>query len=116
MPCYWHGRVRFLEDFLRVTHYLLPAELALVDFIHESEAVRQMINTRIERQTYDNIKDFVPPAPTALIAINAGRMAAGMAFEPFAARLHRRAIFAYADHVCQLEGASPLPSLMEAKG
>ena len=49
----------FLDSFLKVTREQFGAELAQVDFVHQSEAARQTINAWVEKQTNDKIKDLI---------------------------------------------------------
>jgi serpin B len=50
---------KFLDEFLTVTREKYGAELALVDFVHQTEAARQTINSWVARQTNDKIKDLI---------------------------------------------------------
>lgn len=50
---------KFLDAFLKVTREQYGAELAQVDFLHQSEAARQTINAWVEKQTRDKIKDLI---------------------------------------------------------
>ena len=65
----------FLPEFLTITRTHYDAELAEVDFVRETEQARQQINTWVEKQTQDKIKDLIPPgiidALTRLVLTNA---------------------------------------------
>ena len=50
----------FLPAYLQVTKQQYNAELGQVDFIQQTEAARQAINTWVEEQTNDKIKDLIP--------------------------------------------------------
>ena len=50
----------FLAGYLALTRERYGAELGLLDFAHETEAARQEINTWIEKQTAEKIKDLIP--------------------------------------------------------
>jgi serpin B len=49
----------FLDDFLKVTREDYGAELAEVDFLRKSDAARQAINSWVEKQTHDKIKELI---------------------------------------------------------
>jgi serine protease inhibitor len=51
---------RLLPAYLQLTKDRYGAELGEVDFIHQTEAARQVINAWIAEQTKDRIKDLVP--------------------------------------------------------
>ena len=65
----------FLPEFLTITRTHYDAELAEVDFVRETEQARKQINTWVEEQTQDKIKDLIPPgildALTRLVLTNA---------------------------------------------
>lgn len=50
----------FLPAYLQVTKQQYGAELGQVDFVQQTEAARQAINTWVEEQTNDKIKDLIP--------------------------------------------------------
>jgi serpin B len=50
---------KFLDEFLTVTREQYGAELALVDFLHQTAAARQTINSWVEKQTRDKIKALI---------------------------------------------------------
>ena len=50
----------FLPDFLAITRDSYHAELALVDFFHNTEQAREIINQWVEAQTQEKIKDLLP--------------------------------------------------------
>jgi serpin B len=66
---------QFLEDFLRIVQQSYQAELNQVDFSAAAEASRQTINTWVEQQTNQKIKDLLPPgvlnALTRMVLVNA---------------------------------------------
>jgi serpin B len=66
---------KFLDEFLTVTREQFGAELAQLDFVRQTEAARQTINTWVEKQTNDKIKDLIPAgavgADTRLVLTNA---------------------------------------------
>jgi serpin B len=66
---------RFRDDFLTTTKTYYGAGLNEVDFQTAAEEARQTINTWVERQTKDKIKDLIPPgavdALTRLVLTNA---------------------------------------------
>ncbi len=49
----------FLPEFLQTTNKYYGAELGVVDFAKQTEAVRQEINAWVEKQTEDKIKDLL---------------------------------------------------------
>ncbi|HSV86866.1 MAG TPA: serpin family protein [Levilinea sp.] len=65
----------FEADFLDVLAENYGAGLRLVDFIHAAEAARQQINTWVEDETQDKIKDLIPEdaldSMTRLVLANA---------------------------------------------
>jgi serpin B len=65
----------FLPDFLAITRDSYHAELALLDFIGQTEEARQTINRWVEAQTLEKIKDLLPPGvltpQTRLVLTNA---------------------------------------------
>jgi serpin B len=65
----------FKDDFIKLTHDNYGAGLREVDFAHAAEEVRQEINTWVEKQTQDRIKDLLQPgtvdAMTRLVLTNA---------------------------------------------
>ncbi len=67
--------LRFLPDYLAVTRDAYGAELARVDFRHDAETARHRINTWVEEQTQDKIKNLIPAgaldALTRLVLTNA---------------------------------------------
>ena len=50
----------FLAGYLTLTRQQYGAELGVVDFAGQTEAARQEINTWVEKQTADKIKDLLP--------------------------------------------------------
>ena len=66
---------KFLPAYLQLTKDRYGAELGEVDFIHQTEAARQAINTWVEEQTKAKIKDLIPPGvlsvSTRLVLTNA---------------------------------------------
>jgi len=50
----------FLPAYIQVTKQQYRAELGQVDFVQQTEAARQAINTWVEEQTNDKIKDLIP--------------------------------------------------------
>ncbi len=50
----------FLAGYLVLTRQQYGAELGVVDFAGQTEAARQEINTWVEKQTADKIKDLLP--------------------------------------------------------
>ncbi len=50
---------KFLDEFLKVTREQYGAELATVDFVHQTEAARRTINAWVEHETRDKIKDLI---------------------------------------------------------
>jgi serpin B len=66
---------QFLDEFIRVVRQSYQAELNQADFAAADEAARQAINTWVERQTNQKIKDLIPPgvlnALTRLVLVNA---------------------------------------------
>jgi serpin B len=65
----------FLPAFLQVTRDDYGAELAQLDFVGNAEAARRTINTWVEEQTAEKIKDLIAPGvlgrDTALVLTNA---------------------------------------------
>ena len=65
----------FLAGYLALTRESYGAELGIVDFADQTEAARQEINTWIEQQTAEKIKDLIPRgqfnAMTKLVLTNA---------------------------------------------
>jgi serpin B len=65
----------FLPEYLTTTRKYYGAELAQVDFASQPEQVRSRINTWIEEQTNDKIKDLISPGSldrlTRLVLTNA---------------------------------------------
>ncbi|XP_034145248.1 leukocyte elastase inhibitor-like [Esox lucius] len=66
---------KFVETFLHDTKKYYNAELEAVDFKSNAETVRQNINTWVEKQTADKIKDLLPKGIvdnlTRLVLVNA---------------------------------------------
>ncbi len=66
---------KFLEEYLSTVEKYYGGKAANVDFIKETEKSRQTINTFIEEQTNDKIKDLIPQgllgASTRLVLTNA---------------------------------------------
>jgi serpin B len=66
---------QFLDEFLRIVRESYQAELNQVDFSTAAEAARLAINTWVEQQTNQKIKDLMPPgvlnALTRLVLVNA---------------------------------------------
>jgi serpin B len=66
---------RFTEQFLDVNRKHFRAQVGQLDFVGESEAARQEINTWVARETADKIKDLIEPGVlgplTRLILCNA---------------------------------------------
>uniref|UniRef100_A0AAY5KQY1 Leukocyte elastase inhibitor n=1 Tax=Esox lucius TaxID=8010 RepID=A0AAY5KQY1_ESOLU len=66
---------KFVETFLHNTKKYYNAELEAVDFKSNAETVRQNINTWVEKQTADKIKDLLPKGIvddlTRLVLVNA---------------------------------------------
>ena len=50
----------FLASYLTLTRQEYGAELGLVDYVGQTEAARQEINTWVEKQTAEKIKDLLP--------------------------------------------------------
>jgi serpin B len=65
----------FLSGFLMTTRQQYGAELGVLDFAEHTEAARQEINTWVERQTKNKIRELLPPgvieARTKLVLTNA---------------------------------------------
>ncbi len=65
----------FKDDFLKLTRDNYGAGLREVDFAHNADGVRKEINTWVEKQTQDKIKDLLPPdfikPTTQLVLTNA---------------------------------------------
>jgi serpin B len=55
----------FLDPFLTITHDDYGAELSQLDFVHQTEPARTTINTWVEKQTNDKIKDLIPSGALA---------------------------------------------------
>jgi serpin B len=70
-----HQDYQFLPDYLSRVEKYYGGKAANVDFVNEREKSRQTINTFIEQQTNDKIKDLIPPgvlnAYTRLVLTNA---------------------------------------------
>jgi serpin B len=66
---------KFLESYLDLTRKDYGAELGIVDFADQPETARREINTWVEKQTADKIKDLFPKgsidASTTLVLANA---------------------------------------------
>tara|TARA_Y100000034_G_C6887315_1_gene407566 strand:- start:689 stop:1993 length:1305 start_codon:yes stop_codon:yes gene_type:complete len=66
---------KFLEDYLTTVETYYGGKAANVDFVRETEKSRQTINSFIEEQTNDKIKDLIPQgvldASTRLVLTNA---------------------------------------------
>jgi serpin B len=50
----------FLDSYLTLTRQEYGAELGIVDFVGQTEAVRKEINAWVEKQTAEKIKDLIP--------------------------------------------------------
>lgn len=65
----------FLPEYLQLTKHDYGAELGQVDFVSRTEAARQTINTWVEQQTDEKIKDLIPQGAldemTRLVLTNA---------------------------------------------
>ncbi len=65
----------FLKEFLDLNQNYYGAGLALLDFVSETENSRQIINSWVEEETKEKIKDLIPPGGvdklTALVLTNA---------------------------------------------
>jgi serpin B len=65
----------FLKEFLKSTETNYGGRLNEVDFVAATEAARKTINTWVEKQTKDKIKDLIPPgvldSMTRLVLTNA---------------------------------------------
>ena len=65
----------FLESYMSLVERYYGGKAANVDFVNEPEKTRQTINSFIEQQTNDRIKDLIPPgvlnAMTRLVITNA---------------------------------------------
>ncbi|XP_061569031.1 leukocyte elastase inhibitor-like [Cololabis saira] len=72
---YGEQSYQFVEDFLKKTRKYYKAELECVDFMKNVEAARLKINSWVEKQTHDKIKDLLPPDAvdpmTRLVLVNA---------------------------------------------
>lgn len=66
---------QFLDEFFRIVQQSYQADLKQVDFSSAAESARQAINTWVEQQTNEKIKDLLPPkvlnALTRLVLVNA---------------------------------------------
>src|SRR3989338_4426927 len=66
---------KFLDEYLSNVEKYYGGKAANVDFVRETEKSRQTINTFIEEQTNNKIKDLIPPgildASTAMVLTNA---------------------------------------------
>jgi serpin B len=66
---------QFLDEFFRIVQQSYQADLKQVDFSSAAESARQVINTWVEQQTNEKIKDLLPPkvlnALTRLVLVNA---------------------------------------------
>ncbi|KAK0141424.1 Leukocyte elastase inhibitor [Merluccius polli] len=66
---------QFVQEFLDETRKYYNAELQSVDFQHKAEEARVEINTWVEKQTQDKIKDLLKPgmvdSATLLVLVNA---------------------------------------------
>jgi len=66
---------KFLDEYLSTVEKYYGGKAANVDFVKETEKSRQTINTFIEEQTYNKIKDLIPQgildASTRLVLTNA---------------------------------------------
>ena len=65
----------FLKPFLAITRDDFGAELAQLDFVHQTEAARTTINAWVAKETHDKIKDLIGAgalnADTRLVLTNA---------------------------------------------
>lgn len=90
----------FLQPFIDVTHNSYNGGLKQVDFIHASESARIQINTWVEEQTRDKIKNLIPPggvnSTTRLALVNAVYFK-GLWSEQFDKKLTRNESFHQAD-------------------
>ncbi|XP_063357295.1 leukocyte elastase inhibitor-like [Pelmatolapia mariae] len=72
---YGENTAHFLPDFLEATHKYYLADLKAVDFIGAPEACRAEINSWVEQQTENKIKDLLKPGTvnkdTRLVLVNA---------------------------------------------
>ena len=66
---------KFLDEYLSTVEKYYGGKAANVDFVRETEKSRQTINTFIEEQTNNKIKDLIPQgildASTVLVLTNA---------------------------------------------
>ncbi len=66
---------QFLDEFFRVVRQSYQAELNQIDFASAADAARQAINSWVEQQTNQKIKDLIPPgvlnALTRQVLVNA---------------------------------------------
>jgi serpin B len=66
---------RFLKEFIELVQRDYDGHLNEVDFVHAAEAARKKINTWVQEQTKDKIKDLIPPGTlnqlTRLVLTNA---------------------------------------------
>ncbi|KAG7236058.1 hypothetical protein INR49_001392 [Caranx melampygus] len=74
-PLYGEKTANFLTDFLTATQKYYQADLRAVDFIGAAEACRGEINSWVEQQTENKIKDLLKPGTvspmTRLALVNA---------------------------------------------
>ncbi|KAK0132907.1 Leukocyte elastase inhibitor [Merluccius polli] len=72
---YGEQNCQFVQEFLEETRKYYNAELQTVDFQHKAEEARVEINTWMEKQTQDKIKDLLKPgtvkSSTILVLVNA---------------------------------------------
>jgi serpin B len=65
----------FLDEFIRIVRQSYLAELNQADFVAAEDAARQAINSWVEQQTDQKIKDLIPPKVlndlTRLVLVNA---------------------------------------------